>query len=144
VAPESTSPRVDYAFGDIRVEPAAHRVLRDGHELDLEPKAYAVLLQFLTHPGELIRHDDLLERVWGHKYVTAATLSRVISQLRQKLGDEAAEPHYIQTVHGLGYRLIARVAAGNSADASLARADVPVPAIRTTTGAASPCCRSST
>jgi adenylate cyclase len=118
---------VDYAFGDIRVEPAAHRVLRDGHELDLEPKAYAVLLQFLTHPGELINHDDLLERVWGHKYVTAATLSRVISQLRQKLGDEAAEPHYIQTVHGLGYRLIASVAAGNAADAAVARTDEPGP-----------------
>jgi DNA-binding response OmpR family regulator len=45
---------VDYAFGDIRVEPAAHRVLRDGRELELEPKAYSVLLQFVTHPGELI------------------------------------------------------------------------------------------
>ena len=118
---------MDYAFGDIRVEPTAHRVLRDGQELDLEPKAYAVLLQFLTHPGELIRHDDLLERVWGHKYVTAATLSRVISQLRQKLGDEAAEPHYIQTVHGLGYRLIASVAAGHAPDASAARLEVPGP-----------------
>jgi adenylate cyclase len=121
VATETNSSRVDYAFGDIRVEPAAHRVLRDGHELDLEPKAYAVLLQFLTRPGELIKHDDLLEQVWGHKYVTAATLSRVISQLRQKLGDEAAEPRYIQTVHGLGYRLIAAVA-GHPADTAAATA----------------------
>ncbi|MEP7187147.1 MAG: winged helix-turn-helix domain-containing protein, partial [Rhodanobacter sp.] len=94
---ESNSPRVDYAFGDILVEPAAHRVSRDGRELELEPKAYAVLLQFLTHPGELIQHDELLERVWSHKYVTQATLSHIISQLRQKLGDDAAEPHYIQT-----------------------------------------------
>jgi adenylate cyclase len=117
VTPESNVPRVDYAFGDIRVEPAAHRVLRDGRELDLEPKAYSVLLQFVTHPGELIQHDDLLERVWGHKYVTPASLSRVISQLRQKLGDETAEPRYIQTVHGLGYRLIASVVAKNPADA---------------------------
>jgi adenylate cyclase len=114
---------VDYAFGDIRVEPAAHRVLRDGHELELEPKAYAVLLQFVTHPGELIQHDDLLERVWGHKYVTPASLSRIISQLRQKLGDETAEPRYIQTVHGLGYRLIASVTAKNPADAAIARGD---------------------
>lgn len=125
MAPESNSPRVDYAFGDIRVEPTAHRVLRDGHELELEPKAYAVLLQFLDHPGELIRHDDLLERVWGHKYVTAATLSRVISQLRQRLGDEAAEPRYIQTVHGLGYRLVASVAAAHAADDAIARPQAP-------------------
>lgn len=42
----STGSRVDYAFGDIRVEPAAHRVLRNGHELELEPRACAVLLEF--------------------------------------------------------------------------------------------------
>jgi adenylate cyclase len=114
---------VDYAFGDIRVEAAAHRVLRDGHELELEPKAYAVLLQLVTHPGELIQHDDLLERVWGHKFVTPASLSRVISQLRQKLGDETAEPRYIQTVHGLGYRLIASVTAKDPANAAIPSGD---------------------
>ena len=121
MATESNSPRVDYAFGDIRVEPIAHRVLRDGQELELEPKAYAVLLQFLALPGELIKHDDLLERVWGHKYVSPATLSRVISQLRQKLGDDAAQPHYIQTVHGLGYRLIASVMTNHPADTGVAK-----------------------
>jgi len=112
---------VDYAFGDIRVEPAAHRVLRGGHELELEPKAYSVLLQLVSRPGELIQHDDLLDHVWGHKCVTPASLSRVISQLRQKLGDDAVEPRYIQTMHGLGYRLIASVTAGNQADGAVAR-----------------------
>jgi len=119
---------VDYAFGDIRVEPTAHRVLRDGHELELEPKAYSVLLQFVTHPGELIQHDDLLEHVWGHKCVSPASLSRVISQLRQKLGDDAVEPRYIQTMHGLGYRLIASVTAKNAADAAEGKVDLPRPA----------------
>jgi adenylate cyclase len=123
VATESNSPRVIYAFGDITVEPMAHRVSRDGHELELEPKAYAVLLQFVSHPGELVKHDDLLERVWGHKFVTAATLSRVISQLRQKLGDDAAEPRYIQTMHGQGYRLIAQVTATDPTDMALAGVD---------------------
>ncbi len=105
----ATGSRVGYAFGDIRVEPAAHRVLRNGRELELEPKAYAVLLEFLAHPGELVQRDDLLESVWGHHYVGPATLSRIIAQLRRQLGDDAAAPHYIQTVHGCGYRLIASV-----------------------------------
>jgi adenylate cyclase len=118
---------VDYAFGDIRVEPAAHRVLRNGRELELEPKAYSVLLQFLARPGELIQRDDLLEQVWGHSYVTPATLSRIIAQLRQKLGDDATSPHYIQTVHGCGYRLIASVTTNHPADATVARAEVPRP-----------------
>jgi adenylate cyclase len=127
VATESNSSRVDYAFGDIRVETAAHRVLRNGRELELEPKAYSVLMQFLAHPGELIQRDDLLERVWGHSYVTPATLSRIIAQLRQKLGDDAAAPQYIQTVHGCGYRLIANVTASNRADAAVAKANMPRP-----------------
>lgn len=55
MATASTASKVDYVFGDIRVEPAAHRVLRNGHELELEPKAYAVLMEFLAHPGELHR-----------------------------------------------------------------------------------------
>jgi adenylate cyclase len=126
VATESNNARVDYAFGDIRVEPAAHRVLRNGRELELEPKAYSVLLQFLARPGELIQRDDLLEQVWGHSYVTPATLSRIIAQLRQKLGDDAASPHYIQTVHGCGYRLIASVTANHPVDAA-ARAEAPRP-----------------
>lgn len=109
MATASTASKVDYVFGDIRVEPAAHRVLRKGQELELEPKAYAVLMEFLAHPGELIGRDDLLDSVWGHRYVAPATLTRIIAQLRHKLGDEAAAPHFIQTVHGCGYRLIADV-----------------------------------
>ena len=119
----TSNARVDYAFGDIRVEPAAHRVSRKGHELELEPKAYAVLLEFLARPGELMQRDDLLESVWGHHYVAPATLSRIIAQLRQKLGDDAAAPRYIQTVHGCGYRFIAAVTTLSPANATAAPAE---------------------
>ncbi|HJU25033.1 MAG TPA: winged helix-turn-helix domain-containing protein, partial [Rhodanobacteraceae bacterium] len=96
-----------FAFADVVVDAGAHRLLRGGREIAIEPKAFAVLLEFLAHPGRLLSRDQLLDAVWGHAYVTPATLNRLIAQLRRALADHAGKPQCIQTVHGLGYRFIA-------------------------------------
>ena len=93
-----------YLFDQIRVEPEAHRVFRAGRPIELEPKAFALLLQFIEHPQELLDRNRLLDAVWGHHHVTPAALNRIIALLRRALGDDVANPRYIQTVHGLGYR----------------------------------------
>src|SRR5690606_2068692 len=72
----------------------------------LEPKAYAVLLALLAHPGHAIGRDELLDQVWGHRHVTPGVLNRVVAQLRKALGDEAEHPRYIQTLHAVGYRFM--------------------------------------
>ncbi|GAB3786104.1 winged helix-turn-helix domain-containing protein [Dyella agri] len=95
-----------YRFDNILVEPAAHRLERDGRPLPVEPKAYALLLTLLRHAGELVSKDVLLDRVWGHPHVTIGVLNRVVSRLRRTLGDSPAQPRYIATVHSLGYRFI--------------------------------------
>ncbi len=93
-----------YLFDQIRVEPEAHRVFHAGRPIELEPKAFALLLQFIEHPQELLDRNRLLDAVWGHHHVAPATLNRIIALLRRALGDDVANPRYIQTVHGLGYR----------------------------------------
>lgn len=98
-----------YRFGDVEVDLAAHQVTRDGAELALEPKAFAVLTALLEQAGTALERDDLLDRVWGHRHVTPGVLNRVIAQLRKVLGDDAEHPRYIQTLHSLGYRFIAEV-----------------------------------
>lgn len=95
-----------YRFGDVEVDTSAHRVLRGGEPIALEPKAYAVLLALLERPGHAIARDDLLDMVWGHRHVTPGVLNRVVAQLRKALGDEAEHPHYIQTLHAVGYRFM--------------------------------------
>nr|WP_255482797.1 winged helix-turn-helix domain-containing protein [Rhodanobacter sp. MP7CTX1] len=80
---------------------------RGGTEVGLEPKAFAVLLEFLAYPDQMLSRDQLLDAVWGHAYVTQGTLNRLVAQLRRALGDDIKAPRYIQTVHGLGYRFIA-------------------------------------
>jgi DNA-binding winged helix-turn-helix (wHTH) protein len=81
-----------FHFDDIVVDPAAHTLLRAGVPQPVEPKAFAVLLALLQHPGELIGRDDLLDLVWGHRHVTPGVLTRVIAQLRHALGDDPQQP----------------------------------------------------
>lgn len=100
-----------YRFDEIVVDPAAHAVLRAGVVQPLEPKAFAVLLALLRHPGELVGRDELLDQVWGHRHVTPGVLTRAIAQLRHALGDDPHEPRYIQTRHALGYCFIGHLAA---------------------------------
>ncbi len=98
-----------YRFDDIVVDPAAHSLLRAGMPQPVEPKAFAVLLELLQRPGELIGRDDLLDRVWGHRHVTPGVLTRVIAQLRHALDDDPQQPRYIQTRHALGYSFIGQL-----------------------------------
>ena len=98
-----------YRFDDILVEPAAHRLERDGRPLPVEPKAYTLLLTLLRHAGEMVSKNVLLDSIWGHRHVTAGVLSRSVSQLRHTLGDSSARPRYIATVHSLGFRFIGDV-----------------------------------
>ncbi len=98
-----------YQCDDIVVEPRAHRLERAGSPIAVEPKAYVVLTTLLQQAGDVVSKDDLLDAAWGHRHVTPGVLSRAVSQLRRALGDCAADPHYIATVHSLGYRFIGDV-----------------------------------
>jgi non-specific serine/threonine protein kinase len=60
-------------------------------------------------PGELLTREQLLDAVWGHRYVTPSTLNRIIALARRSLVDDAQEPRFIQTVHGSGYRYVGPV-----------------------------------
>lgn len=72
--------------------------------MPLEPRVFAVILQLLTRPNGLVTRNELLDAVWGHRYVTPSTLNRIITLARRAFGDDPAEPRYIVTVHGAGYR----------------------------------------
>ena len=98
--------RVSYRCGEFHVDPANRRFTRGGTEIDLEPKVFAVVLQLLAQPGTLLSRNDLLDAVWGHRYVTPSTLNRLIALARRAFGDDPDVPRYIQTVYGAGYRYI--------------------------------------
>ena len=98
-----------FNFGDVRVELASRRVVRCGKICLIEPKAFSVLWVLMQHAGLVVTKEQLLDVVWGHRHVTTGVLTRIISQLRQTLGDNPSTPLYIETVHTFGYRFIGNV-----------------------------------
>jgi DNA-binding response OmpR family regulator len=93
-----------HVLGGLRVDTAARRVLRDGDEVALTAKEFAVLEHLVLHPGEVVSKAEILEHVWDFAYDGDPNIVEVyISALRRKLGAER-----IRTVRGAGYRLEAR------------------------------------
>lgn len=118
----------NYVFEHFRLDTARHELRRDGQPVPLEPKAFAVLSELLAHDGEMLARDELLDAVWGHRHVTPGVLSRSIAQLRRALADDSEHPHYIQTVHALGYRFIAPVRCSDTAAAATTTTEPAPPA----------------
>jgi predicted ATPase/DNA-binding winged helix-turn-helix (wHTH) protein len=101
--------KVIYKCGDVQVDPANRLLSRDTTEIALEPKAFSVLLLLLERAGELVTRQELVDGVWGHHYITPATLNRVMKLLRRAFDDDANQPRFVHTVHGAGYRFIGAV-----------------------------------
>jgi DNA-binding response OmpR family regulator len=98
--------------GALTLDRASHRAWLNGNETLLTPKAAALLEYLMTHPDELISRERLLDAVWGWDYPTGTrTVDTRIAELRRALGDDPAEPTYIETVPGQGYRFVGRVEA---------------------------------
>ncbi len=92
--------------GNLRIEPATRRALLDGEELDLTMREFELLSHLVAHPGRVFSRDQLMEAVWEYPFFTdTSTVTVHIRRLRAKLGDDPAEPRYIETVWGVGYRL---------------------------------------
>ena len=92
--------------GDISLDIGAHRVKQDGRELNLSATEFKILQLFMSNRGFTVTKEQLMEAVWSRddQYVDGNTLAVYIRRLREKLGDDPAEPRYIQTVRGVGYR----------------------------------------
>jgi len=104
---QSPEPLTRFRFGEFELDPIGFRVLREGSEVPLEPKAVDLLLYLVQRPDQLVSKEELLASVWGGTAVTDNALTRVVAQLRRALGDEAHHPRFIETVPTRGYRFIA-------------------------------------
>lgn len=96
--------------GDLSLDRRARRASLKDKQLDLTPKALAVLECLMTHPDEAVTRARLLETVWGWEYPAGTrTVDTRMAELRRALEDDPAEPRYIETVPAEGYRFIAPV-----------------------------------
>lgn len=92
--------------GDLEIDLAARQVTRQGEPVVLTRIEWLLLQQLAANAGRTLLSSELLTRVWGPEYKSDFQYLRVwIYRLRRKLGDDSAEPHIIQTRHGIGYVL---------------------------------------
>ena len=97
-----------FKIGTALIDPKSFQVKRGKSVDELTAKELKLLQVFHARAGEVLSRDKLLNEVWGYNYYgTTRTLDQVIVQLRKKLGDTGAEPKYLLTVHGVGYKLVA-------------------------------------
>jgi two-component system KDP operon response regulator KdpE len=95
------------AFGDLTVDLARRMVLLKKEEVKLTPTEYEILKYLALHAGRVITHRQLLKSVWGPNYQEETHYLRVyIRQLRRKIEANPAQPRYITTEPGVGYRFI--------------------------------------
>jgi Tol biopolymer transport system component/DNA-binding winged helix-turn-helix (wHTH) protein len=97
-----------YEFGEWRLDPAEHLLLRNGFAVPLGPKVFDTLLLLIESAGRLVTKDDFMNRVWPDSFVEDLALTQNISQLRKVLGN-GDEP-VIETVPKRGYRFVLPVA----------------------------------
>jgi two-component system KDP operon response regulator KdpE len=106
--PPPTSRSPSFRAGDLEVDFARQEARLRGERLDLTPTEYKLLYHLVRNAGHVLQHGTLLAKVWGREYVDEVDYIRVyIRRLRDKLGDDPANPRYIQTERGLGYRFLA-------------------------------------
>ena len=95
---------------DLVLDRRARKASLAGKALELTPKALAVLEHLMTHPDEAVTRERLLEVVWGWEYPAGTrTVDTRVAELRKILNDDPAEPRFIETISGEGYRFVAPV-----------------------------------
>ncbi len=93
------------SFQHLRIEVQRHEVYRDDALVDLTAREFALLKLLATYPGMVLSREQLLEQVWGYDYYGEDRVVDVhIGHIRQKLEFNPAEPQFILTVRGVGYK----------------------------------------
>ncbi len=105
-AEEAPDDREAIEVRGLRIDPASRKASLDGKELDLSRKEFDLLAEIAYASGDVIPRDELMSRVWDENWFgSTKTLDVHVGWLRKKLGDDASDPRWIETVRGVGFRL---------------------------------------
>jgi DNA-binding winged helix-turn-helix (wHTH) protein len=95
-----------YAFEDFELDTDSYELRRGGGVVALEPQTFEVLRLLVRNSTRVVTKEELLDEVWGSRFVSESALTTRIKQARQALGDDGRGQRLIRTVHGRGYRFV--------------------------------------
>ena len=94
-----------FRFGAARIYPDRYRAESGGVSADLSAKELALILFFHKNAGRVVSRDEALDAVWGmHYFGTTRTLDQHVARVRKRIEKDPANPRFLTTVHGVGYR----------------------------------------
>lgn len=104
-APSADSSEKPLEFPHLHIDPLRRAVLLDGQMVTLTAREFDLLWLFARHPQQVFTREQLLNQVWGYEfYGDESTVTVHIRRLREKIEPDPAQPTYIQTVWGVGYK----------------------------------------
>ncbi len=104
-----------HRFGDCELDLASRTLKRNGREVRLTPKEFALLAFLEKSSGRALTRDEILRSVWGHGvFVTSRSVDRCITTLRKKVEPDSGEPTFIKTIPQIGYRFEAPAGGASS------------------------------
>jgi DNA-binding winged helix-turn-helix (wHTH) protein/tetratricopeptide (TPR) repeat protein len=122
---------VIYAFGDCELDIDRYELRHGDGRCHVEPQVFDILAYLVAHRDRVVTRDELLAQVWGHSFVSEATVSSRVMAARKAIGDSGRAQELIRTVRGRGYQFVAPVEELAGAPGSLPKPlDAPVRAGR--------------
>jgi two-component system response regulator ResD len=104
-ADSDAEPHQPLRFDDLKIDPETRSVAVGAREIDLTAREFDLLLFLAQHPGQVFSRDQLMDRVWRFPFYTDTTTVTVhVRRLRAKVESDPANPEWVQTVWGVGYR----------------------------------------
>jgi DNA-binding response OmpR family regulator len=101
------APTERIAFGDVELDAGTREVRRGGAEVRLTAKEFDLLWFLASHPRRVFGRDQLMSRVWGYEAaLDTGTVTVHVRRLREKIEDDPSTPRHLQTVWGIGYRVV--------------------------------------
>lgn len=102
---KDTDVKKDLLFGELKVDVTARKVSINGERVELTPKEFDLLFLLASHPGRTFTRENLLNTIWGYQFNGYEhTVNSHINRLRSKIEKDVANPEYILTTWGTGYR----------------------------------------
>ncbi|MGI9625126.1 MAG: winged helix-turn-helix domain-containing protein, partial [Acidimicrobiales bacterium] len=96
-------------FGPVEVDPAAREVRHNNVAVAVEPQVFGVLVHLIANNDRVVSKEELLDEVWGDRFVSESALTSRIKAARKAVGDDGRRQDIIRTVHGTGYRFVAAI-----------------------------------
>jgi DNA-binding winged helix-turn-helix (wHTH) protein len=117
--------RMIYVFGEYELDTGLYELRRAGAPYKVEPKAFDLLIYLIQHRDRVVTREELFERVWSAPFISEAILSHHIMVARKAVGDDGRTQRRIKTIHGRGYRFIARVDVREQPDSDIREVEPP-------------------